>query len=148
MGTPTEIDGVPLHPGRKRDEIEAIDQPLFASSAPNTAALSDDDWVIGVHRDGTARAYPLWILARREIVNDRFKAEPVCITYCPISGSALVFSSRVNGQPVTFGNEGALYEANLLLYDRESNSLWYQLRGLAIAGPARGTAPSRRSPPP
>jgi len=67
-------------------------------------------------------------------VNDRFGNDTVCVTYCPLSASAVVFLSRVGNRSLTFGNEGALYECNLVLYDRQTHSLWYQLRGSAIAG--------------
>ncbi len=132
------FEGVALHPGRRRDEIQTMDHPVFASEAPNTAALSDSDLVVGVKRGGEARAYPLWALARREIVNDRIGAEPVCVTYCPLSGSVVVFLARLGGEDLVFGNAGALYECNLVLYDRGSGSLWYQLRGMAIHGSRAG----------
>jgi hypothetical protein len=132
------FEGVALHPGRRRDEIPTMDHPVFAAEVPNTAALSDKDLVVGVLRGGEARAYPLWILARREIINDRIGAEPICVTYCPLSASVVVFLAQLGGQDVVFGNEGSLYECNLVLYDRGSGSLWYQLRGLAIHGSRAG----------
>jgi hypothetical protein len=128
------FDGVPLYPGLPADEIQPIDHPLFAPRPADHAPLSDGDWVVGVSFNGMARAYPLWILGTREIVNDRFGGDPVCITYCTLSDSAVVFLARVEGQALTFGNEGALYECNLVMYDRCTHSLWYQLRGTAIAG--------------
>ena len=132
------FEGVALHPGRRRDEIQAMDHPVFARDVPNTAALSDRDLVVGLSRGGEARAYPLWVLARREIVNDRIGADPVCVTYCPLSASVVVFLARLGGEDLVFGNAGALYECNLVLYDRDSGSLWYQLRGLAIHGSRQG----------
>jgi len=126
------IDGVALHPGRRRDELLPIDHPIFGSGETNR--LLDEDLVVGLYFDGTARAYPLWILGSREIVNDRFGNDAVCVSYCPLSASAVVFLSRVGDRSLTFGNEGALYECNLVLYDRQTYSLWYQLRGSAIAG--------------
>ena len=128
------IDGVALHPGRRRDEILPIDHPMFGSGETDGTELASEDLVVGVNFGGTARAYPLWILRSREIVNDRFGSDAVCVTYCPLSASAVVFLSRVGSRSLTFGNEGALYECNLVLYDRQTYSLWYQLRGSAITG--------------
>lgn len=133
--TPIWFAGVPLFPGRQRDQVPPVDQPLFASEPANSAALSAEDLVVGVEVGGSARAYPLWILSRCEIVNDRFGSQPVCVTYCPLSASTVVFEARVEDRSLVFGNEGSLYEGNLVMYDREGGSLWYQLRGLAIAGP-------------
>ena len=128
------IDGVTLHPGRRRDAILPIDHPMFGAHEPDGAELLGEDLVVGVYFGGIARAYPLWILGTREIVNDRFENDTVCVTYCPLSASAVAFLSQVGSRPLTFGNEGALYECNLVLYDRQTYSLWYQLRGCAIAG--------------
>ena len=135
---PVVVRSVALFPGRKRDEIPTVDRPVFAAAPPNSAALTDDDWILGVAWEGVARAYPLWILSKREIVNDRFGDEPVCVTYCPLSASAAVYLSRVRGDRTAFGNEGGLYECNLVLYDRRTGSLWYQMRGEAIHGPLMG----------
>jgi len=128
-----------LHPGRRRDEILPIDHPIFGSDGTNGTELLGEDLVVGVNFSGTARAYPLWILGSREIVNDRFGQDAVCVTYCPLSASAVVFLSRVGSRSLTFGNEGVLYECNLVLYDRQTHSLWYQLRGRAIAGDYRNS---------
>lgn len=126
--------GGQLHPARGRDAIPAVTDPVFAATAPNTSGLEDDDWVIGVVRGSEARAYPLWILSQREIVNDRFGSEPICVTYCPWSASAVAFVARVGRRRATFGNEGAVYECNLVMYDRATGSLWHQLGGVAIEG--------------
>jgi hypothetical protein len=133
------IDGVALHPGRRRDEIPPVDHPMFGSGATDGAGLSGEDLVVGVFFGGIARAYPLWILGSREIVNDRFGNDAVCVTYCPLSASAVVFLARMGNRWLTFGNEGALYECNLVLYDRQTHSLWYQLRGSAITGDYKNT---------
>jgi hypothetical protein len=133
------IDGVALHPGRRRDEILPIDHPIFDSNETDGAEFPGEDLVVGVYFGGTERAYPLWILGTREIVNDRFGNDAVCVTYCPLSASAVVFLSRVGSRSLTFGNEGAVYECNLVLYDRQTYSLWYQLRGSAITGEYKDT---------
>jgi len=125
--------GVALLPGRRRDEIPPIDEPEFEGAG--SSSLRDEDLLIGVVYRGEARAYPLWILRSREIVNDRFGTEPVCVTYCTLSASALAFRAKQGDRRLTFGNDGALYECNLVLYDRQSNTLWYQLGARAIYGP-------------
>lgn len=126
---------IPAFPGRRRDEIRAINRPAFSPRSTTDNSPRDDDLVIGVARGGIARAYPLWIMKRREIVNDRFGDEPVCVTYCPLSASAVVFLSRIGDEEFVFGNEGTLYECNLVMYDRQSSSLWYQIPGRCIRGP-------------
>ena len=39
---------------------------------------------------------------------------------------------------LTFGNTGALYESALVMYDRETESYWFQVGGRAIKGTLKG----------
>lgn len=132
-----------------RDGIPAIVDPVFdaswreaerdlATEAYPSPSLSPDERVIGVSRDGHTRAYPLKLLARHEVVNDTLGG-PLLITYCPICRSGLVADRRVDGGARTFGVSGYLFQANLVLYDQQTGSLWSQLLATAIRGPATGT---------
>jgi hypothetical protein len=44
----------------------------------------------------------------------------------------------VNDRVLTFGVSGMLYKANVLMYDRQTESLWSQVRREAVAGPLTG----------
>jgi len=122
-----------------QDAIRAIDDPQFELAARATE-IDPDERVIGVVIHGEARAYPLPILSSHEIVNDVIGGEPVAITWCPLCYSALVFSRRIEGraEPLTFGVSGKLLYNTLVMYDRETGSLWSQLYGAAIDGPLSG----------
>jgi hypothetical protein len=61
------------------------------------------------------------------------------VSYCPISGAGVAYARPLaNGKPLVFGVSGRLYNANFLLYDRQTGSLWQQLTGEPIAGPLVG----------
>ncbi|MBI3931662.1 MAG: DUF3179 domain-containing protein [Chloroflexi bacterium] len=45
----------------------------------------------------------------------------------------------INGEAVEFGVSGKLYNSNLVMYDRKTDSYWTQLDGLAIIGEMAGT---------
>lgn len=120
------------------DSLRPIDHPEFAPIGPGVAALGEDDWVISVSHHDKVRAYPLWVLSQREIVNAQFGEESVCITYCPLSATAAVFRAYAAGSRRTFGNDGRLHECNLVLFDRESGSRWYQLGRVALDGSCAG----------
>jgi len=75
----------------------------------------------------------------QEIVNDQFNGKPVVITYCPLCGSGVSFDADIDGQKRTFGVSGLLYNSDVLLYDRETESLWSQIMFEAISGPSKGT---------
>jgi len=120
--------------GPPRDGIPSIDHPNFVA-ANEVDYLKVDDIVIGLEFDGVARAYPLRILVWHEIVNDVIGGRPVVITYCPLCGTSMVFDARVAGKPRTFGVSGLLYQSDVLMYDRQTESLWTQLGMKAISGP-------------
>lgn len=50
-----------------------------------------------------------------------------------------MYSRQVDGKELSFGVSGLLYKANVLMYDRQSESLWSQVRREAVAGPMTGT---------
>lgn len=126
------------HGGPAKDGIPAIDRPVFVDAASARRFLKDDDGVLGVSMGEISRAYPIRILNWHEIVNDRFGDELLTISYCPLCGTGIVFGGRVNGQALDFGVSGLLYNSDVLMYDRQTNSLWSQLRKRAVSGPLAG----------
>lgn len=49
-----------------------------------------------------------------------------------------MYVREVRGEPVEFGVSGQLYNSDLLMYDRKSDSLWEQISGLAVVGELTG----------
>ncbi|MCP4005409.1 MAG: DUF3179 domain-containing protein [bacterium] len=125
-----------LSGGPPRDGIPALSNPQVLSAA--TAPWNDEEIVIGVLRGSQARAYPLAILNWHELVNDTLGGEPILVSYCPLCGTGMVFDRRVQKQVRTFGVSGLLYQSDMLLYDRETESLWSQIESRALTGPALG----------
>ncbi len=125
-----------------RDSIQAIEDPQFERSEDADRHLESDERVIGVVINGDARAYPIPILSAHEIVNDVVGGEPVAITWCPLCYTALVFSREINSseEALSFGVSGSLLHNSLVMYDRETESLWSQLYGAAIDGPLAGSS--------
>ncbi len=123
--------------GPPRDGIPAIFYPQFASVA-DYSFFSEDQRVLGVYYNGVAKAYPIGILNWHEIVNDVFDKQPVVITYCPLCGSGMAFDADFDGRRATFSVSGLLYNSDMLLYDRQSESLWSQIKSQAISGPYVG----------
>ena len=50
-----------------------------------------------------------------------------------------MYSREINGDEFTFGVSGKLIRNTLVMYDRQTNSLWGQILGRAIDGPLTGT---------
>ncbi|MCP5090080.1 MAG: DUF3179 domain-containing protein [Gammaproteobacteria bacterium] len=123
--------------GVRRDGIPSIDKPRFLA-AEDADFLEDDDRVIGVYRNGLAKAYPIRILDHHEVVNDEFASEAILVTYCPLCYTGMVFSAQASDFGLEFGVSGLLYNSDVLLYDRRTGSLWSQIMSTAIAGPLKG----------
>ena len=117
--------------GPPKDGIPSIDDPRFVPVSEVTD-LTDTEPVIGVTVNGEARAYPLGIITRHEIVNDTIGGVPVTVTYCPLCNSSIVFDRRVDGQVLDFGTTGKLRNSDLVMYDRQTESWWQQFSGKEI----------------
>ncbi len=122
--------------GPPRDGIPAIDRPKFVHA--KQARLGVNERVLGVVLHGLARAYPVRILNWHEVVNDRFGERAVVVTYCPLCGTGMAFDAPARTDGNGFGVSGLLYNSNVLLYDRATQSLWSQLLQTAISGPRKG----------
>lgn len=123
--------------GPPRDGIPSIDNPQFIEPA-EAEFLNKDDRVLGISINGVAKAYPIRIMDWHEIVNDKFKDDEVVVTYCPLCGSGIAFYSRVDGKSLDFGVSGLLYNSDVLMYDRQTKSLWSQIMFKAVSGPSKG----------
>ncbi len=124
--------------GPPPDGIPSIDDPQFARPA-DIDFLDDDEPVLSLDIDGDVRAYPVQILIWHEIVNDTVGGVPVSVTYCPLCNSALAYDRRVDDLIVEFGTSGSLWNSALVMYDRQTESLWSHFTGQAIAGELTGT---------
>ncbi len=127
-----------LSGGPPPDGIPPVDDPQFVSVNEADEWINDPEPVLVVDVDGDVRVYPIQIMMWHEIVNDTVGGIPLAITYCPLCNSAISFVREVRGVETTFGTSGSLYFANLVMYDRATESLWNQLDGRAVVGVLTG----------
>jgi hypothetical protein len=125
--------------GPPPDGIPAIDRPSFVTPVDAAAWLVPKEPVLALEIRGDARAYPLQILMWHEIVNDVVGGVPVAVTFCPLCNSGIVFERIVDSGTLDFGTSGKLYKSDLVMYDRQTHSLWAQMEGRAIVGARAGT---------
>jgi Protein of unknown function (DUF3179) len=128
-----------LSGGPPRDGIPAINDPKF-ESASEASWLRDKDRVLALVIGGQARAYPVRILNWHEIVNDKVGKQHIAVTYCPLCGTGVVFAANIANTSLQFGVSGLLYNSDVLLYDRNTGSLWSQLMGKSVTGKLKGTS--------
>ncbi|MGH2952742.1 MAG: DUF3179 domain-containing protein [Solirubrobacterales bacterium] len=127
---------VPGGPGK--DGIPALNDPRFTRARAAEPFLEGREPVAVVELAGEARAYPLAILIWHEIVNDEIAGRPIAVTYCPLCNSTVAFDRRVGGRELEFGTTGTLRNADLVMYDRQTQSWWQQLTAEAVVGELTG----------
>jgi len=124
--------------GPPKDGIPSIDNPEFVSVEEADEWIQDNELVLAIIYKDVKRVYPLQIMVWHEIVNDNIAGEPILITYCPLCGSGIAYERKIDGEEVEFGTSGKLYNSNLVMYDRKTDSYWSQIDGLAIVGELTG----------
>ena len=125
--------------GPPRDGIPSIDAPQFISIAEARRWLARADTVQVLSIDGDVRAYPTQILLWHEIVNDEVGGISVAITYCPLCNTAIVFDRRLSAVgTVELGVSGNLYQSAMVMYDRTTETWFWQVNGTGIVGELTG----------
>ncbi|MDL2307450.1 DUF3179 domain-containing protein [Desulfovibrio sp. OttesenSCG-928-C06] len=147
-----------LEAGAGRDRVPPIFRPQFVRVSDAGLSMDNREPVFVIHYPtGLTRVYPQSIMVWHEVVNDVIPnpnatssgygaqsrqtedaGNSYTISYSPLTGTITAFKSRVGKYPSTFGNEGKLLNANLVLYDHTSGTLWSQLLAVGIEGPMRG----------
>jgi hypothetical protein len=82
--TDIPIDPLKFQYGIGKDTIPAIDEPVFVdANDPRLAEqdITNDSRVIGYAVGGDARAYPIRIMNRHELVNDNVAGKPVTVAW-------------------------------------------------------------------
>jgi len=128
--------------GVGRDGIPALPDPHFVSALPSdeTGYLFDHNRVVGFVIGDQPMAVPHNVLWWHEIVNLNEGGQKLAITFCPLTGSSLVFDrSSIGGDEL--GVSGLLWQNNLIMYNRRTTeSLWPQMLAEARCGPDAGTS--------
>jgi len=113
-----------------KDCIPSLNNPQMVKIGSDALSyLKDDDQVVGVKKGKNYYAFPHKILDWHEVVN----MDGYSISYCPLTGSAIhIIDDR------DFGVSGLLFNSNLIMYDKTSDSYWPQMLLKSAAGKFRG----------
>ena len=124
--------------GPPPDGIPPLENPAF-EPAGEVDWLPAVEPVLALEINGDARAYPLRIMTWHELVNGTVGGIPVTVSYCPLCNSAVAYDRRVGDRILDFGTSGELFNSALVMYDRQTESLWSHYTGQAVAGHLTGT---------
>ncbi len=122
-----------LSGGPRKDGIPALTNPDFLKIEE---VKNLDDEILGILFKGeeTKKFYPYNVLVWHEVINDEIDGEKILVTFCPLCGSAIVFSPKIENEFLEFGVSGLLWQSNLLMYDKKTESLWSQIEGKSVVG--------------
>jgi hypothetical protein len=136
---PASVDPAQIFPGGPPpDGIPAIENPKFAP-ASDIDFLEGDEPVLAIEVDGEVRAYPIQIMTLHEIVNDTIAGRGITVTFCPLCNSAVAYERQVGDRVLDFGTSGMLHNSALVMYDRQTESLWDHFTASAIVGELTGS---------
>ncbi len=136
-----------IHTLLPRDAIPSLTDPKMVS-VKESGWIQPTDRIIAIAINGRTVGVPINILNYHEVINLTIAGEPVAATFCPLCDSATVISRKVHrthkdgtttDEILEFGVSGALYNSNVLMYDRTDMGLWSQLGMEAVSGPLAGT---------
>jgi hypothetical protein len=123
--------------GPPPDGIPPVDDPSLVP-ADTVDWVAPEEAVLALTVDDVTHLYPIQIMLWHEIVNDRIGDTPVTVTYCPLCNSAVAYDRRVDDRLLDFGTSGSLYQSALVMYDRQTESLWTHFDGRAVVGDLLG----------
>jgi hypothetical protein len=119
--------------GPGKDGIPPIENPKY-TTVSEVDFIPDERRIIGMVNEGEVVGYPVQILDWHEIVNDDSQ---ITITYCPLTATGIAWNPQ---QGPSFGTSGLIFRNNLIAYDRNTESLWSQMRLRAINGEHLGAS--------
>ena len=137
------LDPSRLHFGIGREQFQALIQPEFITVQEADKWL-EDDWKVMVVKIGEEiKVYPVDLLIRHEVVNDVVNGRPIFASYCILADLWAVYDRRMYDTTLTFAVSGYTYfepeykdgRNAFVLWDRETESLWWPLENMAVSGP-------------
>jgi Protein of unknown function (DUF3179) len=135
-----------FHYGIGREAFPALLQPEFTTiEAVDTLWKNDDRFILAYSGDDV-KAYSVKDLTRHEVVNDVLNGEPIMAVYCVLADLGAIYDRQYGDKELTFALSGyTYYDENVwdgldgfVLWDRETESLWWPLIDRAVSGDLKG----------
>lgn len=132
--------------GLGRELFEALLEPTYEPLEEVEHLYDNDDEFIIIHAKEGIKAFPLNVMSTHEVINDVIDGMPIMIGYCVLADFSAVYSRDYCGETITFAVSGYTYyeegirdgRDGFVLWDRDTESLWWPLIDKAISGPLKG----------
>jgi hypothetical protein len=141
--TAFRLEAANLHYGLGREHFPALIEPRFQHTELANEWLLDEERVLLVEIGDETKVYPIGLLQRHEVVNDEVGGTPIFAAFCILADLGAVYERLIEDHTFTFGVSGYTYADPdvwdgmdaFVLWDRDSNSLWWPPIGKAVSGP-------------
>lgn len=136
-----------FHYGIGRERFPALLEPEFITVDEAKALWQDDDRFLLAKMGNETKAYSIKDLTTHEVVNDVLDGKPVFAAYCILADLGAMYDRSIGGREFTFALSGYTYFDpqvwdgldGFVMWDRETESLWWPLTGKAVSGKMQGT---------
>ncbi len=134
-----------FHYGIGRERFPALLKPEFVSVKEADIKWDDSTRFLLAQSGEEVKVYSVTDLTRHEVVNDEINGEPIMAAYCVLADLGAIYSRNYDGNELTFGLSGYTYYDpqvwdgldGFVLWDRETESLWWPLTGKSVSGPLK-----------
>ena len=145
--TNCELKQEQFHYGIGREVFPALLQPEFISVQEADSIWDDSARFLLAYIGKEAKAYSIKDLTHHEVVNDVLDGEPIMASYCILADLGAIYRRNYGSNELTFALSGYTYFDEkvwkgldgFVLWDRETESLWWPLIGKAVSGPLKET---------
>lgn len=136
------LDECNLHNGVGRETFKALLKPKFVSVESELEAYEDEERVLILKGVDSVKIYPLNLLREYETINDQIDGVNVIVVYCFVAELTAVYRTSYCGMDLTFAVSGYTYKdpgldeslESFILWDRETESLWWPITEEAVSG--------------
>ncbi|MCK5400326.1 MAG: DUF3179 domain-containing protein [Flavobacteriaceae bacterium] len=135
-----------FHYGIGRERFPALLEPEFITVKEADSIWADSTRFILAYSGNDVKAYSVKDLTRHEVVNDVLNGEPIMAVYCILADLGAIYDRQYGDKELTFALSGYTYYDEevwegidgFVLWDRETESLWWPLIGKAVSGSLKG----------
>jgi len=135
--------------GLGREFFEALNKPSYGSLLQSENQYPDDAEAVLLITESAVKVFPLSLLNEHELVNEVADGNPVMVVFCPLADLVSVYSRSYCGATLTFAVSGFTYKEaqneetgpksnyaleSFILWDRETESLWWPILDKGVAG--------------
>lgn len=128
--------------GLDRESFPALIGPTYQAFEEVSSKFNPTEKAIFLETADKVKVYPYSQMTFHEVINESLNGEPIMIAYCYLADLAAVYTRSYCGQELTFALTGYTYAEEetwngldgFLLWDRETESIWWPLIDRAVSG--------------